>query len=212
MSKAGREVNGLPDRGRHFAFTLLEMLCVVAVIGILAAAMLPTMKNAFSKADIARCSLQMKQVFGAAAAYAADHRGCLPSRRNPAEPGAAYSEKIWNDSVYGALLLVYPDYLQDKNVFVCPSDHEPGRKHWDSSGKNGLYTSYFAYRDLNTEGQTRRFTMTDPNYGAALPLMGDAAKANFHKTGYNVCFMDGHIEFVPASMYQKAPFVNFFWE
>lgn len=192
---------------------MIEVLAVVAVIAILAALIASLAGRMRDQSTRAKCISNQRQVFLGVSSYATDHNSEVPSARAMAQQGEAYQGEIYNDRTYGALLLLYPGYISDKRVFVCPSDKESNRRRWEAEQMTGLYTSYFAYRDLDSNGdRVRRFTTTDPNYAGRLPLFGDAAKSNFHKTGYNVTFMDGHTEFVPAEMYQKTPYVNFFWE
>lgn len=198
---------------RREAFSLMEILASVAIIAILAALIAPLAGRMTEQATRAKCVSNQRQVFLGVSSYATDHSSEVPSVRAAAQQEETYQGRIYNDETYGALLLLYPGYISDKRVFVCPSDKESNRRRWEADQMTGLYTSYFAYRDLDSNGdRVRRFIATDPNYAGRLPLFGDAARSNFHKTGYNVTFMDGHTEFVPAEMYQKAPYVNFFWE
>lgn len=200
------------SRPRRSGFSLIELLIAIVILAALAALAAPGYRLAVESANRTKCQSQMRQVFMGLGTYAADHRGFVPSVRNTNLLDAVYAEPTLNDHTYGALLLLYPNYVSSKDLFVCPSDRDPAKAVWLENEKQGLYTSYFAYRDLNTEGEYRRLWESDPNFGANLPLMGDAAKTNFHRTGYNVCFADGHIEYVPASKFQVQPYVNFFWE
>jgi prepilin-type N-terminal cleavage/methylation domain-containing protein/prepilin-type processing-associated H-X9-DG protein len=59
------------DRG----FTLVELLVVVAVIGVLAAMILSTVASAREKGQAAQCTNNLRQLALAAVAYAAEHDG-----------------------------------------------------------------------------------------------------------------------------------------
>ena len=63
--------------------TLLEVLVVMAIIGLLAALLLPVLPLVRSRVDLSRCAGQMNQFGGAITAYGADWNGALPSRRMP---------------------------------------------------------------------------------------------------------------------------------
>lgn len=60
------------------AFTLVELLVVIAVIGILVAFTVPGINKARKAAHAARCSANLKELHGAVAAYVEDHRGAYP--------------------------------------------------------------------------------------------------------------------------------------
>jgi prepilin-type N-terminal cleavage/methylation domain-containing protein/prepilin-type processing-associated H-X9-DG protein len=59
-------------------FTLLELLVVVAAIGILLALLLPAMSRAREKGTSARCISNLRQLALAATLYADDHEDALP--------------------------------------------------------------------------------------------------------------------------------------
>src|SRR5689334_16347335 len=71
------------------AFTLIELLTVIALIAILAAILFPVFGQARSKARQATCQSNLKQMGTAFAMYAADNDGLFP---NPG--GYLYSETI----------------------------------------------------------------------------------------------------------------------
>ncbi len=64
--------------GRIRAFTLLELLIVVAIIGILAAIAIPSFLNARIRANIARSVSDIHALISAQELYRADHNGYAP--------------------------------------------------------------------------------------------------------------------------------------
>lgn len=58
---------------RHCAFTLLELLVVVAVVGLLAALLLPTLARAKARGRAAACKSNLRQVGMALQLYVSDH-------------------------------------------------------------------------------------------------------------------------------------------
>ena len=68
-------------RVHELAFTLLELLVVVAVIGVLASLLLPTLSVAKEKAKVAKVHAELYGVGLALEMYSDDHEGQLPPVR-----------------------------------------------------------------------------------------------------------------------------------
>jgi prepilin-type N-terminal cleavage/methylation domain-containing protein len=196
-------------------FSLLEILVVVALFAILFAMAFPVQQRAIAAAQRTQCTFNLRNIYTAIGSYAADYQGLVPSTRRVPLKGPSL-----NDTRYAGLVLLLEDgYIENAETLVCPSDKEPQRRKWEGEKSTKSYTSYFAYRDSFTELRDgkewdRRLLEPDPNFGMKLPLMGDAAKSNFHVTGYNACFPDGHMEFLPPDANTRSPYrnINFFWE
>lgn len=76
---------------RHSAFTLVELLVVIAVVGILAALMFPALNAAKSAANNVKCVSNLKQIGVGLFSYAADHDGALIPGAQVPPPDATYS-------------------------------------------------------------------------------------------------------------------------
>ena len=102
------------------AFTLLELLVVIAVIGMLAALLLPALGRAKQEGKRTSCASNLRQVNLAIRLYADDWSDSLPvlPATNPYPNGVgAYYKQL----VKGYLGLTGPASPNEK-VFICPSD------------------------------------------------------------------------------------------
>lgn len=65
-------------RSGHRAFTLVELLVVLAIIAVLTALLLPVLGRVRKEADSVQCVAQLRQLGTGIAAYANDHDGTMP--------------------------------------------------------------------------------------------------------------------------------------
>lgn len=90
--------------GTHRGFTIVEVLTVITMIAILATALFHTVTKARAMARQTECKSNLRQFGAAILVYRADN-----GNRNP----------DW-------LSCLYPQYVDDKHLFVCRSDAAKG--------------------------------------------------------------------------------------
>ncbi len=76
-------------------FTLIELLTVIAILGILAAIIIPTVGKARETAQRAVDANNLRELGKAALIYAADNRDALPNPRQSSRPIAGSDEDYW---------------------------------------------------------------------------------------------------------------------
>ena len=84
-------------RRSDLAFTLVELLVVIAVIAILAALLFPVFAQAREKARQAACASNLRQIGMAFAMYTEDYDERLPDRRDLklSLPGGSSAKTAW---------------------------------------------------------------------------------------------------------------------
>lgn len=133
-SAASGKSCAVPDQNFSRAFTLIEMLVVVAIIGILAALLLSTLSKAKARGLRAACINNERQLIATWLLYAGDNNDNVADNGMP-DAGGNPNKKFWIQGVFfnaadnsNPSLMFDPKYaefapyLRTAKTYVCPSD------------------------------------------------------------------------------------------
>ena len=163
--------------GRGTGFTLVEMLVVLAILGILIGMAWPMMSRFKNQARASVCSGQLRQIGVSVNAYMADNGMRFPTMEIGRE---SKEEEI---PVMDTVLI---DYVRDETVFDCPADHG---NFFEKTG-----SSYFWNHLVNGQMLGSMNLLGLSSNEAGIPIVSD--KENFHKhVGHevNILYADGHV-------------------
>ena len=202
-------------RGKAEAFTLMELLSVVAVVVLLLALLFPAVGRAKESALRVKCVANLRAIGGVWQAYAADNNGCFPSN-NQFFGGDDVKLGNWT-LMYGRLHNALLPYVSGGgNIFFCPGykfSREPKMFRQDLIGAGAYFQSYAMYagQDYAAVFNTNLGNELPPAFRVTeaspkIPLLFDETNSdeggkysnhydrkNGKPSGGNALYGDGHV-------------------
>lgn len=178
------------------AFTLIELLIVMAIIALLAAILFPVFAKARDKARQTACTNNLKQIYLGYRMYGQDYDGSFPTT----VLGNSQTRAATDPQSTPALL--YP-YTKNNQIWVCPNGY-PGLQE-----AGNTYMVAFSGTLNNPDIASEDFLFVWDNYLYKKPtaegVTGAPPTADRHpskqywcshvsKTNYNRLYLDGHVK------------------
>jgi prepilin-type processing-associated H-X9-DG protein len=176
---------------RSFAFSLVELIVVVAIIGMLIAALFPVLARSREKARASACFSNYHQIGAAIQMYASDFEGDTP-------PDGGSFSGIITDNL---------PYIKNTDVFTCPDDFDRAKE--TRPGSYRMATLYQG-KPINCGWNDPYSTTTPPAVAQSTTttLLYEAEKDSVqspivptyrHSGGAQILYFDGHAKWVAGT-------------
>ena len=216
------------SRSRVSGFSLLELLCAIAILAILAALLVSVVRSSRGKTNQIRCTSNLRTIGQAFSMFVSDHNGEYPRASTPNDqgnPDFKYEGGFWFNAL-GAYLgeanrfkqeLVTPGPHPQPIPFACPSV-APGQHGWGDAGIDMAINSFILPSTPYYTRRVRASSVNNPSttflvaesaaWMITIPAGANPAMPAFqfrHDGAVNILFFDGHVGQVLRKTLQTNP-------
>lgn len=205
-----------PDSRSWAAFTLIELLAVVAIVGILAALLLTGFANIRESVNGIQCANNLKQIGAAMIAYAGENNGVFPVSGGAIAYGE--TDPLTRQAGWTQQLEIYlpTNNATNLRIYRCPTTSKlfaSNKSYSYFSGCRAAYdpvghpettgfetlrqnlikypSKYVICGDISAENMFLENDADRDDYTETPPFSGDMTKMHNGKT--NIFFADGHV-------------------
>ena len=200
---------------RSAAFTLIELLTVIAIIGILAAIVIPTVGTVREKAQRSVDGNSVREILKAAQIYAGDNQDRLPDPQNIPNTTLNAPQPAWK----WPGILAKNNILTDPSFYFCKNDAAfngtyPQFIIQPTAARNTLHTTFTTTRSPSWEfvgGVKMSDAATTPViYTRGLTSTGlwNTTSGVYKDTGGFIAFLGGNISFYSNVQSATSPFFS----
>jgi prepilin-type N-terminal cleavage/methylation domain-containing protein/prepilin-type processing-associated H-X9-DG protein len=220
MTSTPYSVSSPRPSARSAAFTLIELLTVIAIIGILAAILIPVVNNVRKSVKNSQCKSNLRQWSQAVLLYANDHKGAYALR---ATANDGVTNAYWTEIHNNVSSMLYGPYFDRatniENSRTCPAYETPAgtnlvrcysmNRPYTDSKNTPAGTNNISLRAISNPARMLLMVETDPSVDGGTsanpwfigksdlvtkvtPLFADPTKQR-HGASANASFADGHV-------------------
>ena len=202
-------IKNIPSK--RAGFTLVEILVVIAIIGVLAALLFAVFSRVREKGRSASCQNNLRQIAMAMQQYVGDNDGIFPPALVMADKSISNSKSShWDDFIM--------PYIKSRAIFYCPTNQ--AESSWALSG-DSLPGYEYNFLDLNRRDKARTFLgQHESNFDALSDVVlntddpiwnenssgletietscGPQPLIDLHSGGANFSYGDGHVKWLSS--------------